>query len=218
MKSLFYKIRYGKPIVLVSGLPRSGTSMLMLMLQEAGLSIVCDYLREADEDNPKGYHELEKVKELDKSEDKRWLKDHRGQVIKIISFLIQDLPLNLNYKIIFMHRNLDEVLRSQNKMLERLGNKGPDVEDEKMKENYKMHLRKVYYRLRHTPNFQALFVDYTNVIEDPIREAGRIRQFLGNYDMDLEKMASVVDPNLYRNRKKSITDPQEIGEDGSRVI
>ena len=99
MKALYYKIRYGKPIVLVSGLPRSGTSMLMLMLQEAGLSIVCDYIREADTDNPKGYHELEKVKELDKTEDKRWLKDHRGQVIKIISFLLQDLPLNLNYKI-----------------------------------------------------------------------------------------------------------------------
>lgn len=218
MKALYYRLRYGKPIVLVSGLPRSGTSMLMLMLQEAGLPIVCDFQREADIDNPKGYHELEKVKELDKSEDKRWLKEHRGKVIKIISFLLQDLPLNLNYKIIFMHRNLDEVLKSQNKMLERFGNKGPDVTDEKMKENYKMHLRKVYYRLRHTPNFSALFVDYTNVIEDPLREAGRIRQFLGDYDMDLDKMAGIVDPNLYRNRKKSIPDPQEIGEDGSRVI
>jgi hypothetical protein len=175
--------------------------MLMLMLHEAGLPIVRDHFREADEDNPKGYHELEKVKELDKTEEKGWLKDHRGQVIKIISFLLQDLPLNHNYKVIFMHRYLDEVLRSQNKMLERLGNKGPDVSDEKMKENYKMHLRKVYYRLNHIANFDALYVDYTNVIEDPVREAGRINQFLGG-DLDVEKMASVVDPNLYRNRKE----------------
>ena len=220
MKSLYYKLRYGKPIVLVSGLPRSGTSMLMQMLHEAGLPIVRDHFREADEDNPKGYHEFEKVKELDKSEEKGWLKKHRGEVIKIISFLLQDLPLNLNYKIIFMHRNLDEVLRSQNKMLERLGTKGPDVDDEKMKDNYKMHLRKVYYRLRHTRNFKALFVDYTNVIEDPLREAGRIRQFLGDYDLDLEKMASVVDPNLYRNRKdtKAKIDPKEFNEQGNRII
>lgn len=202
MKSFYYRIRYGKPIVLVSGLPRSGTSMLMQMLEKVEMPIVCDHFRTPDEDNPKGYLELERVKELDKTEDKGWLKQHRGEVIKIISFLLQDLPMNLNYKVIFMRRHLNEVLRSQNKMLERMGNSGPDVSDEKMKDNYKMHLRKVYYRLRHTPNFQALFVDYTNVIEDPIREAGRIRQFLGGDDMDLVKMASVVDPNLYRNRKE----------------
>lgn len=176
--------------------------MLMHMLQEAALPVVRDNIREADTDNPKGYHELERVKELDKTEDKRWLRNHRGQVIKVISFLLQDLPLDLNYKVIFMRRNLDEVLRSQNKMLERLGNKGPDVDDQKMRENYKMHLRKVYYRLRHAPNYSALFVDYSNVIEDPIREAERIRQFLGNSDMDVERMASVVDASLYRNRKE----------------
>jgi hypothetical protein len=88
MRSVLYRLFFGKPIILVSGLPRSGTSMLMLMLKEAGLTIVCDHFRNADEDNPKGYHELERVKELDKTEEKSWLKNHRGEVIKNISFLL----------------------------------------------------------------------------------------------------------------------------------
>lgn len=111
MKSIYYRIRYGKPVVLVSGLPRSGTSMLMQMLEKGGLPIVSDQIRTPDEDNPKGYHELERVKELDKDKGKEWLRDHRGQVIKIISFLLQDLPLNLNYQVIFMRRNLDRFVK-----------------------------------------------------------------------------------------------------------
>jgi predicted transcriptional regulator len=199
MKSILSGRRFGKPISLVSGLARSGTSMLMLMLKEAGLPIVCDHLRTADEDNPKGYHELERVKELDKTEEKSWLKNHRGEVIKIISFLLQDLPDNLNYKVIFMRRNLNEVLRSQNKMLERNGNAGTDASDEKMHKNYDMHLRKVYYRLNRAPNFKVLYMDYPNVVANPRHEAERISAFLGG-DLDAEKMAGAVDSGLYRNR------------------
>lgn len=199
MKSILSRLLFGKPIILVSGLPRSGTSMLMLMLREAGLTIVCDHFRTADEDNPKGYHELERVKELDKTEEKTWLRNHRGQVIKIISFLLQDLPDNLNYKVIFMRRNLNEVLRSQNKMLERSGHPGTDASDEKMHKNYDLHLRKVFYRLNRAPNFQVLYVDYRNVVANPRREAERISEFLGG-GLDEEKMASAVDSRLYRNR------------------
>lgn len=199
MKSFLSRLLFGKPIILVSGLPRSGTSMLMLMLKEAGLTIVCDHLRTADEDNPKGYHELERVKELDKTEEKSWLKNHRGEVIKIISFLLQDLPDNVNYKVIFMRRDLDEVLRSQNKMLERNGNAGTDASDEKMHKNYDMHLRKVFYRLNRAPNFQVLYVDYPSVVANPRHEAGRISEFLGG-GLDAEKMANAVDSSLYRNR------------------
>ena len=199
MKSLYYRIRYGAPVILVSGLPRSGTSMLMQMLEKGGLPIVSDKIRTPDEDNPKGYHELERVKELDKTTDKGWLKDHRGQVVKIISFLLQDLPMNLNYKILFMRRNLDEVLRSQNKMLERNGEKGTDATDEKMRRNYELHLRKVYYRLNRSPNFQTLYLDYAKVVADPHREAGRISEFL-NGDLDVKTMASAVQSGLYRNR------------------
>ena len=202
MKSIYYRIRYGKPVVLVSGLPRSGTSMLMQMLEKGGLPIVSDQIRTADVDNPKGYHELERVKELDKEKGKDWLRDHRGQVIKIISFLLQDLPLNLNYQVIFMRRNLDEVLRSQNKMLVRRGEKGADVTDEKMRRNYDQHLRRVYYRLNRLPNFKALYLDYPKVVEDSHREAGRICDFLGG-ELDAKMMASAVESGLYRNRHNS---------------
>jgi len=200
MKSFYYRIRYGKPLVLVSGLPRSGTSMLMQMLESGGMPIVSDRIRTPDEDNPKGYHELERVKELDKTTNKSWLKAHRGQVIKIISFLLQDLPMNLNYQVLFMRRSLDEVLRSQNRMLQRSGRKGADATDEKMRRNYELHLRKVYYRLNRTPNFRPLYLDYPAVVADPHREAARICKFLGG-NLDVKAMAGAVDSGLYRNRQ-----------------
>lgn len=200
MKSLYRRLRYGRSVILVSGLPRSGTSMLMQMLEKGGMSIVTDKLRTPDEDNPKGYHELERVKELDKTNDKNWLKNHRGQVIKTISFLLQDLPLNLHYKVLFMRRNLDEVLRSQNKMLERSGTKDPLVPDEKMRQNYDLHLRKVCYRLDRSPNFEVLYLDYSAVVENTKREAERINAFLGG-GLDVAAMASAVETDLYRNRQ-----------------
>lgn len=199
MKSLYCRIRYGEPVILVSGLPRSGTSMLMQMLEKGGLPIVSDKIRTPDEDNPKGYHELERVKELDKSTDKRWLRDHRGEVVKIISFLLQDLPQNLNYKVLFMRRNLDEVLRSQNKMLERNGEKGTDATDEKMHRNYDLHLRKVCYKMNRAANFRVIYLDYPDIVADPHREAQRIAEFL-NRKLDVEEMASAVESKLYRNR------------------
>src|SRR4029453_783525 len=160
MKSWYYRIRYGKPVILISGLPRSGTSMLMQMLEKGGLPIVTDKIRGPDEDNPKGYHEFERIKELDKTTDKSWLKNYRGQAIKTISFLLQALTLELNYQVLFMRRDIDEVLRSQNKMLERNGVVDALVPDEKMRRNYELHLKKVYYRLNRTPNFNVLYLDY----------------------------------------------------------
>ncbi|MBI3413706.1 MAG: sulfotransferase domain-containing protein [Verrucomicrobia bacterium] len=200
MKSLFYRLRYGRPVVLVSGLPRSGTSMLMQMLEKGGMPIVTDKVRTPDEDNPKGYHEFERIKEIDKTTDKSWLKSYRGQVIKTISFLLQDLPLDLNYQVIFMRRNIEEVLRSQNKMLERNGSSGELVPDDKMRRNYEFHLKKVYYQLEHTPNFEVLYLDYPAVVENPKREAARINAFLGG-GLNVEAMASAVETDLYRNRQ-----------------
>lgn len=200
MKYLFYRIRYGRPVVLVSGLPRSGTSMLMQMLEKGGMPIVTDRVRTADEDNPKGYHEFERIKELDKTTDKSWLKNYRGQVIKTISFLLQDLPLDLNYRVLFMRRDIEEVLRSQNKMLERNGAKDNLVPDDKMRRNYELHLKKVYYHLDHTPVFRVLYLDYSSVVAAPIQEARRINDFLGGR-LDVEAMAGAVEAGLYRNRK-----------------
>jgi hypothetical protein len=201
LKPWYYRLRYGQPLVLVSGLPRSGTSMLMQMLEKGGMPIVTDKIRTPDEDNPKGYHEFERIKEIDKTADKSWLKNYRGQVIKTISFLLQYLPLDLNYRVVFMRRDIEEVLRSQNKMLERSGAEDPLVPDEKMRRNYEFHLKKVFYCLDHVPNFQALYVDYPEVVAKPLAEAKRINAFLGGR-LDVEAMASAVDTGLYRNRQK----------------
>ena len=106
------------PIIVVSGLPRSGTSMMMGMLEAGGLELVVDGIRAADEDNPRGYYELERVKDLAKAEDKSWLITLQGKGVKVISLLLQHLPEAYNYKIIFMRRSIAEVLDSQSKMLE----------------------------------------------------------------------------------------------------
>ena len=200
MKPWYYRLRYGRPLILVSGLPRSGTSMLMQMLEKGGMPIVTDKIRTPDEDNPRGYHEFERIKEIDKTTDKSWLRNYRGQVIKTISFLLQYLPLDLNYQVVFMRRDIEEVLRSQNKMLERSGAKDPLVPDEKMRRNYEFHLKKVFYCLDHIPNFQALYLDYPEVVANPLVEARRINAFLGGR-LDAEAMASAVDTDLYRNRQ-----------------
>jgi hypothetical protein len=199
LRRFFAKHRLGEAVVVVSGLPRSGTSMLMNMLRAGGLEIVTDEARTADEDNPRGYFEDERVKALDRSSDKGWLRDARGKVVKIISFLLKDLPDDCRYQVLFMHRDLDEVLASQNKMLERRGESGGDTDDERMKQLYRTHLRKVELLLAGNPNFERLDVHYRQVLAAPREEAERIARFLGR-DLDRERMATAVEPALYRNR------------------
>ncbi len=198
LKNLLQRMRYGEPVILVSGLPRSGTSMTMKMLEAVGLATVVDGVREADEDNPKGYFEDERVKDLHKMEDKGWVRDARGKAIKVISYLLKDLPEDNLYKVIFMRRNLKEVLASQKKMLDRRGEKS-ETSDERMIEIYEDHLWKVNYLFKHKSNFDAIDVEYTAVIKDPRTQAIRIRDFLG-LNLDVDKMVAAVDPNLYRNR------------------
>jgi hypothetical protein len=198
LSMLWRRIRYGKPVVVVSGLPRSGTSMTMKMLEAGGLSSVSDGVRTADEDNPRGYFEDERVKDLAEDEDRSWLRGARGRAIKVISYLLKDLPESNNYRVLFMRRDLHEVLASQKKMLDRRG-EVHDVPDEQMLEMYRNHLEKVQIMLRLREHLETLYVDYTAVIADPGTEAKRINQFLGG-GLDLRPMAEVVDPDLYRNR------------------
>ena len=189
----------GKPVIVVSGLPRSGTSMAMKMLEAAGFEPFQDGIRSADEDNPKGYFEYEKVKELDKSSDKSWVRGARGKVLKVISYLLKDLPPDNDYKILFMHRHLEEVLASQAKMLACRGEKN-DVSDERMTEIYQVHLRDVKKMVEARKEFAALDVHYSDVVKDSAGQAKRIAEFLGLSPDVAAKMAGQVDKELYRNR------------------
>lgn len=199
VQKMYRRLRYGQPVVVVSGLPRSGTSMAMKMLEAGGLQVVSDEKRTADEDNPKGYYEDERVMNLHKMDDRTWLRDAQGKAIKVISWLLKDLPEEYNYKVIFMRRHLEEVLASQTKMLERRGEES-DTEDERMIELYKNHLWRVNYLFKHGAHVEALDVDYKAALEDPRGHAEKIRDFLG-LDLDVEAMSGVADKKLYRNRK-----------------
>lgn len=204
LRSLYRRLRFGDPIIIVSGLPRSGTSMAMKMLEATGYPIVSDGIRTADEDNPKGYYELERVKDLAKESDFSWLADAKGRAIKIISYLLKELPPDYNYKVLFMRRDLSEVLASQQKMLQRR-DEASETEDERMVELYENDLWKANYLLKHQPQFEHLEVYYRQVLDEPLEAARQINEFLGGH-LDVEKMAGVVDPDLYRNRAEKLTD------------
>jgi hypothetical protein len=195
--NLYRRVRYGRSIVVVSGLPRSGTSMLMKMLEAGGLVVVTDGLRSADEDNPKGYYEDERVKDLHQAGDKAWLRDARGKVVKIISVLLKSLPADNNYQVLFMHRNLREIVASQNKMLVRRGEKN-DTADDRAVQLLDEQVRDARFFLRR-PQFEVLEMNYGEILQGGRPQAQRIAEFLGR-SLDVEKMAQVVDVQLYRNR------------------
>ena len=195
------RLRYGRPIVVVSGLPRSGTSMAMKMLHAGGLEVMTDGWRAADDSNPQGYFELERVKELDKNGDAAWLQEARGKAVKIISFLLTWLPETHDYRVIFMHRDLTEVLASQNKMLiDRSERPGTPEEDERMRQHYEQHLARVQRFLASRRCFRVLRVDYRRAVENPAEAAARINEFAGG-GLDVARMAQVGTPSLYRNRR-----------------
>ena len=185
-------------VTIVSGLPRSGTSMMMKILETGGMEVLTDNLRTADEDNPKGYYEFERVKQL--KEDIVWLDDAKGKVVKIISALLKDLPSNYTYKVIFMLRKMEEILASQKKMLIRRGEPTDNTSDEKMTEVFTNHLKQIETWIDQQKNINVLYIKYHEVLENPNENIRKVNEFLGNI-LDEEKMKSAVDQNLYRNRR-----------------
>lgn len=186
-------------VIVVSGLPRSGTSMMMKMLEAGGLPILTDNLREADANNPKGYYEFERVKELPNG-DFGWIPAAGGKVVKIVTGLIMNLPLDAGFKVIFMQRAMKEVLSSQKKMLGRLGKEDDKVEDEKMKKIYQEHLKQVNAWIAKQPNIEVLYVNYNTMLDNPLGSLQKVNEFLGG-GLDVKVMAGVVDKELYRERK-----------------
>ena len=192
------RLRHGKPIVVVSGLPRSGTSMAMKMLAAGGVPIVTDGERTADEDNPKGYFEDERIKDLARMDDKGWLRASRGKAIKVISHLLKELPADNNYQVLFIRRDMSEILASQAKMLVRRGESSA-TDDAKMTDLFEADLWRARYLLKRGGHFEWIELHYGDFHSDPAGQAARIRSFLGR-DMDTAGMAEVVDPSLWRNR------------------
>ena len=197
--SIVRRLRYGKPVIVVSGLPRSGTSMAMRMLEAGGVPILSDGVRAPDYHNPLGYFEFEQVKELDTTSDLSWLRAARGKAVKIISFLLPRLPQTHDYRVLFMRRNLEEVIASQNKMLVDRGGPVDTSRDEATRLMYVRHLDQVISMLTNRGCFRTLYLDYGRVIEQPVVEARRIREFLG-CSLDPARAAHAVEHRLYRNR------------------
>ncbi len=184
-------------IVIVSGLPRSGTSMMMQMLDQGGMEIFSDGLRQPDENNPKGYYEHELVKSL--ARNKSWLKDATGKAIKIISHLLMELPAQYQYKIIFMERDLDEVLMSQHKMLIRDGKAKDGAINLKLVNAFKQNLERIKIWAPKQSHVEIIYVSHKNMINNPMEELKKVNQFLGN-NLDIEAMAKVVDKSLHREK------------------
>lgn len=186
-------------ITVVSGLPRSGTSMMMKVLEAGGLPPVTDNIRTADTDNPKGYYEFERVKKLPTG-DVAWLPEAQGKVVKIIAALLIHLPATYSYRVVFMQRTMPEVLASQREMLVRRGEDPNKVGDEQLARLYEKHLVQVNTWISSQPNVARININYNQILENPRPHLERINQFLDN-SLDLEKMSQVIDPALYRQRK-----------------
>jgi hypothetical protein len=186
-----------QPIIVVSGLPRSGTSMLMKMLAEGGLPLVTDAIRSADEDNPNGYFEFEPVKALTDGQHD-WLAGVGGKAVKIVSALLEHIPPGRQYRILFLERELKEILASQQKMLER--RREPSATgDTQMEAQFREHLAAIKYWLARQPNMEVLYVDYNRMMADPDAYCPRIADFVG-VPLDVARMRSVPNQRLYRNR------------------
>src|SRR5262245_35824183 len=188
-------------VAIVSGLPRSGTSMMMRMIAAGGVPVLSDGLRAADEDNPLGYFEYEPVKATRR--DAGWVPGARGKVVKIVHALLTALPDGYRYRVVMMHRDLDEVLVSQAKMLARSGHTDGAASPDVLKRAYAGQLRDLDRWLDERPHFARLDVHYDRVVADPAGQADRVAAFL-DLDGQSGAMAAAVDSDLYRNRAETL--------------
>ena len=208
MKGIFKKL-FGssKPAVtVVSGLPRSGTSMMMKMLEAGGIPPVTDKIRTADDDNPKGYYEFERVKQMDKG-DTAWMEEAQGKSVKVISQLLRYMPNEYEYKVIFMRRNMSEILASQKKMLINRGEDPEQAPDEEISALFEKHLNSVMDWMAARPNVSVIYIHYSDMLANPTPQVAQLNEFLGG-NMNIRAMSEVVDPNLYRNRKNRLNKEQ----------
>jgi hypothetical protein len=187
------------PITIVSGLPRSGTSLMMQMLAAGGLPLLTDGQRAADPDNPRGYFELEAVKRT--KQDPSWLAEAPGRAVKMVHLLLRDLPADRSYRVILMKRRLEEVVRSQQAMLDRTGKTGAPLPPEKLIAAFQSQYRRIETWLAGQDNFDVLYISYNELIADPAPAIAAVNAFLGG-TLDEQAMRTVVDASLYRQRSE----------------
>jgi hypothetical protein len=181
-----------QPVIVVSGLPRSGTSLMMQMLHSAQVPILTDHKRQPDHSNPKGYFEFEPVKQM-ATREIDWMGQAQGKAVKIVSPLLPHLPTDFRYQVIFMLRDIGEIVASQTQMMY------PHKPSDNAQSEYQQHLDKIKQWLAIQPNIEVIYIHHRQAIEQPLSVAQDIGQFLGK-SLDIEAMGAVIEPNLYRNR------------------
>jgi Sulfotransferase domain len=186
-------------VTVVSGLPRSGTSLMMQMLEAGGLPLLTDGLRVADEHNPRGYFEHEQVKHS--RTDLSWLESANSKAVKVIHVLLLHLPASRNYRVIFMLRDIGEVINSQRVMLQKQGRAAAVLTDAKLGGIFETQVSSVRRWLAEQPNFRVLYLNHREVIENSPVATGQINDFLGG-NLQVERMVAAVNPELYRQRNK----------------
>jgi hypothetical protein len=184
-------------ITIVSGLPRSGTSLMMQMLVAGGMTGLSDGQRAPDTDNPRGYLEWERIKQLPKDPD--CIAEAEGKVAKVISRLLLSLPSGHEYRVVLMQRPMPEVLASQDQMLRHRGTHNASASPDAVAAAFEKHLREVYAWVEGKPYVRSLRVAYHEVLSRPLEVGRNVSEFL-EIKLDLEAMARQVDSSLYRNR------------------
>lgn len=183
-------------IVVVSGLPRSGTSLMMQMIHQGGIPAITDQIRAADTDNPRGYYEFEQVKKT--KEDSSWVPNARGMVVKMVSSLLYDLPASEKYRVIFMERDFGEMLDSQEKMLKRLNR--PVAPQADIRNAFTIHLKRLFEWVPKQSHIRLLKINYNELMANPAAIAQEVSDFLDGR-LNVDAMLAAIDPSLYRNRK-----------------
>jgi hypothetical protein len=184
-------------ITVVSGLPRSGTSLMMQMLAAGGMSAVTDGERQADADNPRGYFEWERIKLLPRQPD--CIAETEGKVVKVISQLLFALPAGHEYRVIFMQRPLPEVVASQAEMIRRRGTTGAALAPAALIAGLGAHLNQVNAWLKNKADISVHRVEHGEVLREPLRVSESIQQFL-NCPLNVDAMSQQIDASLYRQR------------------
>jgi hypothetical protein len=186
-------------VVVVSGLPRSGTSLMMKLLEKAGLPILTDNVRAADGDNQGGYYEYEPVKWM-KEGDNNWIQNAVGKGVKIISHLLPNLPVGYSYKVVFMTRDLREIIASQDAMLKNRDEKEEKPIDEgKLATIFAEHIEKVRSWMAGQANIQTIYVDYNQLVKEPVKQLEMIETFL-NLKLNAADIIAEINPAYYRQR------------------